>query len=232
MFAEKSCRMIEYDGAHWSMSRFSWFLANSWTRFTVVWWSQILSDCHKIAFLGFSVGMYVPKNFVLKNMFFGRRNFCSNIFEKTLGFPWFSIVFPLFSIDFQWKNNGKSRKIQCFFENVWTKISTTKKHIFSKQFFWDIHPHWKPQKYNLVAIRQNLWPPDYRKPCPRICQKSGKYLCFGTYSNGLHHMGTFLVKWDSFEHSSAPKHQNGKPISLQVIREQMGIFMKFLVIGH
>ena len=36
-------------------------------------------------------------------------------------------------------------------------------------------------------------------------------------------MGTFLVKWDSFEHSNAPKHQNGKPISLQVIREQMGI---------
>ena len=23
-------------------------------------------------------------------------------------------------------------------------------------------------------------------------------------------MGTFLVKWDSFEHSNAPKHQNGK----------------------
>ena len=61
--------IIIYDGAHWSMSRFSWFLANFRERYTVLWWPRTLPDCHKNSFLRTSDRMYVSQKIRWKNVF-------------------------------------------------------------------------------------------------------------------------------------------------------------------
>ena len=71
------------------------------------------------------------------------------------------------------------------------------------------------------AARRRLWMASTVRS--RANGNSSKWECSQKNHAEWLKMGTFLVKWDSFEHSNAPKHQNGKPISLQVIREQMGI---------
>ena len=93
-----SCN-IHDDRAHWSMSRFAWFLANFRERHTVVWWQSPWSDCDKTSFLRTSDRIYVSNKISLKKYFIfsGKK---SNIFEKifskvekNLNFQWFSMDF-------------------------------------------------------------------------------------------------------------------------------------------
>ena len=97
------------------------------------------------------------------------------IFDFSRSF-WCFLVFPIF---------------ENMFSKMFEKIFRRSKNIFfQNQKNWDIHPKWSPQKSIFVAIRPRTLSPDYRISCSEICQKSGKYLCFGTYSNGHHHYMT------------------------------------------
>ncbi len=68
-----------------------------------------------------------------------------------------------------------------------------KKTFFQNNFFWDIYPVWSPQKWIFMAIRSRTLSLDYHISRKEICKKCRKYLCFGTYSNGRHHMESNLT---------------------------------------
>ena len=79
------------------------------------------------------------------------------------------------------------------FSHVFSKIFElffrwSTKIFFQNIFFWDIRPGWSPQKWIFITIRSRTLSPDHRISLSKNCQKSGKYLCFGTYSNGRNHI--------------------------------------------
>ena len=63
-----------------------------------------------------------------------------------------------------------------------------KKNFFSKQFYLRRTPVWSPQKWIFMAIRSRTLSLDYHISRKEIFMKWRNYLCFGTYSNGRHHI--------------------------------------------